>query len=105
MFLEKYIDSEKLNTIYNTYEEVYLNSLDEDNFKRVYNLLNRNNFLFLDDIIVNYLELFEIEAVYVNMALYQIKKILGDNYIDIIANNMTLIDKMINLAIEYSNQD
>ena len=60
MFLEKYIDSEKLNTIYNTYEEVYLNSLDEDNFKRVYNLLNRNNFLFLDDIIVNYLELFEI---------------------------------------------
>ena len=105
MFLEKYIDSEKLNTIYNTYEEVYLNSLDEDNFKRVYNLLNRNNFFFIDDIIVNYLELFEIEAVYVNMALYQIKKILGDNYIDIIANNMTLIDKMINLAIEYSNQD
>ena len=65
-------------------------------------LLKNNNFYFIDDIILNYLELFEIEEKYVQLAITDIKSVLGDNFVEQIGKNMTLIDKIIELAISYS---
>ena len=105
MFLEKYLNEFYLDFVYDNYEEDYLKLLDENNFEQVYKLLKNNNFYFLDDIILNYLELFEIEEKYVELAIGDIKSNLGDNFALQIGQNMTLIDKIIEFAIRYSEND
>ena len=105
MFLEKYLNSTYLDLIYDNYDENYLELLDENNFEQVYKLLKNNNFYFLNDIILNYLELFEIEEKYVKLAIFDIKLALGDDFVRQIGKNMTLIDKIIELAINYSEKD
>ena len=105
MFLDKYLNSTYLDLVHSNYEEDYINSLDEDNFNKVYLLLKSYNFYFIEDIILNYLELFEIEAKYVQIAISSIKKVLGDNFVKQIGEDMTLINKIIELAINYSEED
>lgn len=105
MFLDKYLNSTYLELLYSNYEEDYINLLDEDNFNKVYTLLKNNNFYFLNDIILNYLELFEIEEEYVSLALLDIKNILGNDYVLKIGKNMTLLSKVIELAINHSEEN
>ncbi len=59
----------------------------------------------MDDIILKYLELFEIEEKYVLLAICDIKFVLGDDFVKQIGENMVLIDKMIEIAIHYSEKD
>ena len=105
MFLDKYLNSTYLDLIYNNYNENYLNTLDEDNFIQIYNLLKKYNFYFIDDIILNYLELFEIKEEYVDKVLNIIKNEIGNNWIKEIGRNMTIIDKIIELANKYEYND
>ena len=55
MFLEKYLDEFYYNMVLDNYEYEYLKTLNEDNFKEVYNLLKKYNFYFINDIILNYI--------------------------------------------------
>ncbi len=105
MFLHKYLDVPYLDLVYSNYEEEYLHSLDADNFHKVYLLLKENNFYFIADIILNYLALFTIEVQYVQMAMMQLKNTLGDNWVSMIGKNMTLVNKIIDLAIDYSQKE
>ena len=105
MFLDKYLNDTYLDLLYGNYTEEYINIIDQDNFNKVYNILKNNNFYFIEDIIINYLELFEIEDKYVELAILYIKSILGNDYVKKIGSNMTLIDKVIELAINYSEND
>lgn len=105
MFLDKYLNSTYLDLVYDNYDGDYINLLDEDNFNKVYTLLKNNNFYFIDDIILNYLELFEIEEKYIQLAINDIKSILGNDFIKKIGKNMTLIDKLIEIAISYSQKE
>ena len=105
MFLDKYLNSTYLDLLYSNYDEDYINTIDQDNFNRVYNILKNNNFYFIEDIIINYLELFAIEDKYVELSILDIKSILGDDYVKKIGSNMTLIDKIIELAIGYSEKE
>ncbi len=104
MFLEKYLNSTYLDLIYSNYEENYINLLDEENFNKVYLLLKSYNFYFIEDIILNYLELFEIEEKYVQLAIANIKNTLGNDFVKQIGKNMNLINKIIKLAIDYSEK-
>ena len=40
MFLENYLNSTYLDLVFNNYEEEYLKSLDQENFDKIYRLLN-----------------------------------------------------------------
>ena len=104
MFLNKYLNSTYLDLVYSNYEEDYLKLLDENNFSKVYMLKKSNNFYYINDIILNYLELFEIEEKYVEFAINDIKATLGNNFVELIGKNMMLIAKIIDLAINYSNK-
>lgn len=105
MFLEKYLNSTYLDLVYNNYEEFYLNSLDEENFYKVYMLLKQYNFYFIDDIILNYIELFEIDVEYVENAILDVKSVLKEDFVNKIGRNMEIIDKVIELAIKYSENE
>lgn len=101
MFLEKYLNPTYLHLVYNNYEDFYLKSLDEENFYKVYMLLKQNNFYFIEDIILNYLELFEIDVGYVENAILDVKSVLKEDFVNKIGKNMEIIDKIIELAIKY----
>lgn len=98
MIFDKYLNQTYLNILYTNYDENYLLSIDEDNFKDVYMLLKEEGFYFIDDIILNYLELFQIDVEFVRKVLTEIKEIIGEDYIKKIGTNMTLVDKIITLA-------
>lgn len=105
MFLENYLNSTYLDLVFNNYEEEYLNSLDQENFDKIYRLLKDKNFYFIDDIVLNYLELFEIKVECVNKALVDFESIVGVDYVNYIGNNMSSLDKIIDLAIKYSRHN
>ena len=104
MFLEKYLRPVYLDIVYNNYDNGYLKLLDEDNFNEVYNLLKRYGFYFIDDIIIDYIELFNIDSKYVEKAILDIKTLLGDDYIKKIGNNMVIINKIIEFACKYCDE-
>ena len=105
MFLEKYLNSTYLDLVYSNYNEDYLSMLDEENFYNVYMLLKNKDFYFIEDIILNYLELFEIDAKDVELALFDIKSLIGEDYIKKIGQNMSLLDKIISLAFAYNEKE
>lgn len=105
MFLNKYLNPIYLDILSSNYDENYLNLIKVDNFNKIYSLLKYNNFYFIEDIIVNYLELFEIEEKYVELALLDFKSLLGDNFVAKIGKNLMIVDKLIELAISYSEKD
>ena len=97
-----------------TTEEKFVKAMEEidftcshqrqDNFDKIYTLLKNNEFYFIDDIILNYLEPFEFEEKYVKLAIEDIKEQLGNDFVKKIGNNMTIINKIIELAISYIDE-
>lgn len=98
MFLEKYLDEFYYNMVLDNYEYEYLKTLDEDNFKEVYNLLKKYNFYFINDIILNNIEIFELDTKLLEKKINILKEELGDNYIYIIGNNMRYLEALLESA-------
>lgn len=105
MFLDKYLDDLRLKILYTNYNEDYLNSLEESSFEEIYTLLKEKGFYYTNDIILNYLELFTIDKKYVEKSLNEISSLIKENYVEYLGKNMSLFDKVISLAINYSNKD
>ena len=95
MFLDKYLDDFYYDLVYSNYESSYLNGLDESNFNSVYNVFRKYNFYFVNDIILNYIELFEMDPSDVEEGILKLKEKLGDNYTYIIGNDMKYLDEII----------
>ena len=98
MFLEKYLDEFYYNMVLDNYEYEYLKTLNEDNFKEVYNLLKKYNFYFINDMILNYIEIFELDTKLLEEKINVLKEELGDNYIYIIGNNMRYLEALLENA-------
>lgn len=92
MFLEKYVNTVYLDLIYSNYDDEYINNLEEENFVNIYNLLKENKFYFIEDMILNYLEIFTMEYDDVYNGLNRLKEKLGESYVYIIGNNMTYLE-------------
>lgn len=105
MFLKSYVNNTYFDIFYSNYDHDYLSVLDEKIFSNVYNLLKGQGFYFIDDIIINYLELFEIDCKYIEKALVNFRENLGEDYINQIGKDMTLINKLEDLAISYSEDE
>lgn len=95
MFLEKYVSDLYLDIIYSNYDEDYVNNLDEKKFIEIYNLFKEYNFYFINDIILNYLEIFEMDYDEVEDRLIELKEKLGNNYVQIIGNDMSYLGELI----------
>lgn len=95
MFLNNYLDELKYNTLFDIYEYEYINNIDKDNFIRVYEVFKKNNFNYIDDIIVNYLEIFTLDSNFVENKINKLKDILGNNYIYIIGNDLRYLEFLI----------
>ncbi len=95
MFLDKYVSDETLQLIKKNYNVYFLNNLDEKNFQEVYALLNKYNCYFIEDLLLNYLELFTYSALDIEEELNVLKEELGSDYINIIGDDLLYIDEII----------
>lgn len=67
------------------------------NFKEIYFLLQEYGFYFLDDVILNYLELFEMSVEEVTIGIEKLKEQLREQFVLKIGNNMSYLDEIIHL--------
>ena len=95
MNLRKYLDETYYNLLIDNYNSDYIETLDKDNFLRIYKLFQDYGFYFINDIILNYLEIFTLESEYVEEELLKLKDKLGISYIYLIGNDMTYLNKII----------
>lgn len=95
MFLEKYLDDFEFDEVLDNYDLNYLLGLDEINFINIYNLFKNNKFYFINDIIINFLEIFSLEYNYVENKILELKKELGENFAYIIGNDLRYLEKIL----------
>ena len=95
MFLENYLDEFYYNQVIDNYEYEYLCNIDYNNFKQVYDILVKYYFDYIEDIILRYIELFELEPKYVENSINILINKLGNNYVRIIGNDMRYFDNII----------
>lgn len=100
MFLDKYLDNFYYDMVYDNYDSSYLEGLDESNFVAVYNVFSKYNFYFINDIILNYIELFEMNPEDVEKGILKLKDKLGYDYVYIIGNDMKYLDEIIYEELE-----
>ena len=96
MFIKKYLSDFKYNLLIEKYTNLYINSLNEKNFIDVYLVFKKYNFYFIEDIIVNYLEIFELDSDYVEKEIQILKEKLGTKYVYIIGNDMKYLSEIVN---------
>ena len=94
-FLRKYVSNVYYELILDTYDWVYLQSLDEKNFQKIYNLFKNLGFSFVDDIVLKYIEIFGLPEEEVLDKIETLKNTLGDNYKNIISNNMNILKYLV----------
>ena len=100
MFVNKYVSDLYFSLIIYNYDINYLNTLNEDNFIKINNLFKEYNFYFIEDIILNYLEIFSFEYNKVLKGIISLKETLGDNFVNIIGNDMKYLDTLYKLNEE-----
>ena len=81
--------------MFSYYDEDYLLSVSEENFKSVYTMFCKYKFYFVKDIIVNYLEIFTLNCKKVEDKIIKLIEMLGNNYNYIIGNDMSYLDYII----------
>lgn len=95
MFLDKYLSETKLDMLYSIYDDNYINSIDYNNFMKIYNVFSQYQFYFIDDIIVNYLEIFTLNVEEVITKLEILKYQLGEKFVYIIGNDMRYLESLL----------
>ena len=95
MFIDRYLSNNKLKLLYSTYKSEYIEGLNEDNFIKVYELFREYNFYFIDDIILNYLEIFELKPTRVEIKILELNKKLGNDFVYIIGNDLRYLEMML----------
>ena len=95
MFLDKYLNKIYLDLLYDKYEDWYINELDENKFTDIYNLFKEYGFYFINDIITNYLEIFEYDRETINQGILKLKNKLGDNFVYFIGNNLNYLTELL----------
>lgn len=97
MFLNNYLNETKLDLLYSTYNKDYIDSIDPDNFRKVYQVFRAYGFYFIDDIILNYLEIFTLNSDKVKEEIGLLKNELGDKFVYKIGFNMKYLENICNI--------
>lgn len=95
MFLDKYLSETKLDMLYSIYDDNYIYSIDYNNFMKIYNVFSQYQFYFIEDIIVNYLEIFTLDVEEVVTKLEILKYQLGEKFAYIIGNDMRYLESLL----------
>ena len=94
MFIERYLNKTKFKLLCDVYDIEYISNLAEDNFNKVYEVFKKYNFYFITDIILNYLEIFELDSILVERKILELIKELGSKYTYIIGEDLRYLERI-----------
>lgn len=89
MFFKEILNDFYLDMLFEKYDENYLLSFDREKFLEIYKLFRKYNFYFIDDIVLYYLEIFNLEKEIVERKIKELNKLYGNDYVYIIGNDIT----------------
>lgn len=95
MFIERYLNKTKFKLLCDVYDMEYISNLDEGNFNKVYEVFRKYNFYFISDIILNYLEIFELDSILVERKILELIKELGSKYTYLIGDDLRILEKIL----------
>jgi len=96
MFLRKYLNEFYFNLLLEHYNMDYLETIDESKFSEIYNLFMENNFYFVNDVIIKYLEIFNLDSIVVENGLSRLREELGTHYVYLIGDDMRYLETILN---------
>lgn len=96
MFLRKYLNEFYFNLLLEQYEEDYLKTISEENFAEIYNLFIENNFYFVNDVIIRYLEIFNMDSNTVKEGISKLKEQLGNHFVYLVGDDMRHLEIIFN---------
>ena len=94
MIVDSYLDLTKQKLLREVYGEDFLESIDEDNFLKVYHLFVQYGFYFIDDIILNNLELFLVDPSIIETGILKLQQELGPDYVKTTGMDMRYLEKL-----------
>ena len=100
MIFERYLDDTYLKLLYDNYEDYYLKSIDEDVFEKIYGLLLEKGITCINDLIIYYIEAFNIDYECMKKALDN----LDDNFNERLNKDLTIFESVIREALQYSEE-
>lgn len=92
MFFHEILDDTNYELLFETYNNDYLLNFNQTNFLEIYKLLRKYNFYFLDDIILYYLEIFELDKEIVKKKIEELEKLYGKDFVYVIGENLTKLE-------------
>lgn len=95
MFLERILDTYTYQLLLEKYDIDYVESINKSNFLSIYKLFINNNFYFVNDLVLNYLEIFKLDYDIILESVERFKDNY-DNYVYVIGNDLSLFIDMIN---------
>ena len=92
MFYNEYLNDDYLEELYHNYSMDYLKGMDMNNFYEIYNVFKKYKFDYIEEIILKYLDIFELDKEVVEEKIGNLIKILGSNYVDIISDDFNYLE-------------
>lgn len=95
MFIDNYLSDINRRLLHEKYRDDYLDNFDMDNFIDIYNLFIKYKFFFIQDIIVDYLEIFELDSEFVERKILELQNRFGKFFVNIISYDMRYLNIML----------
>lgn len=96
MFFHDVLDDVYYELLFENYEEKYLLNFNKTKFLEIYKIFREYNFYFIDDIILYYLEIFELDKNIVKKKLKELESIYGKNFVYLIGDDLSKIEYILN---------
>ena len=88
------LDDMDIKNIEEMYDNDIVHRLDMDNVNRIYKYLIDKGIYYAKDVFIEYLELFLLDSEVFISKFDRIINDIGDNYIDVIGENSSILDNM-----------
>ncbi len=92
MIIDDILNEEEKTLLLEKYDIEYIKTIDIHNFHDVYSLFYRYHFPYINDIIIKYLEIFTLNPAHVEEKILLLKVEYGNDYIDIIGQNLSILE-------------
>lgn len=95
MFLKKYLSEYNYNLLLESYNWNYLETLNEVNFLKIYTLFQQHQIDCMEDLIVDFLELFQWDERVLKGKLEQLEKEYNNHLSEAVENNLAIIGNIL----------
>lgn len=96
MFYDQYLDDFYLEELFQNYDLDYLKNIDQELFDQIYRLFCSYQIDFMEDIILKYFHIFQMDYELVKKRLFRLKIFLGDDFIFRLGEDLSYLEYIAN---------